>query len=646
MDAYLEQRVEALEENCLAGIDTDEQWNAARPGLELQLREMLGLAPWPERTELHPTIVQTQRHEGFTVENLHFQSLPGLYVAANLYLPADTEAGPFPTILYVCGHASVQEDGVRMGNKTAYHHHGIWFAKHGYACMIIDTVQLGEFDGKHHGTYRHGRWWWNSRGYTPAGVEAWNSMRALDYLETRQEVDASRFGITGRSGGGVYSWWTTAIDPRIKVAVPVAGITDVRNHVVDGCIEGHCDCMYMVNNYGWDFATVAALVAPRPLLISNSDQDSIFPLDGVMRVHEKTAKIYKLLQAEESLGIHITEGPHKDTQMLRVGAFAWFEKHFKKSVAEFDSRAPKALEPAELRVFTDGLPSNERVTTVDEWFVPQVVDQAITDGGTTSEAREPGWQDRLSKVPGAIRDVEGFSITSAEQTEMKSIAGVELHKLVLDTASALKSYAILALPAKSPTTEARLCVGSTRDSSASGDSQSAHRVEFVLEGEVVTFDASSGQFEDAERVASLVSEGQTNVLFLMLQGTGDSAWHENERETTHLKRRIFLVGQSLDAIRASEIRGVLRLLEAGELANLKPATVRLEASGPATCLAMLAVLDFPEVGLVLHAVPADLAEQPILLGLSKVTNIPQLLRLASASGRTISLRESSTEVAE
>ena len=92
-----------------------------------------------------------------------------------------------------------------------------------------------------------------NRGYTPAGVEAWNCIRALDYLETRPEVDPKRLGVTGRSGGGAYSWWIAAIDERIKAAVPVAGITDLQNHVVDGCVEGHCDCMYMVNTYRWDY---------------------------------------------------------------------------------------------------------------------------------------------------------------------------------------------------------------------------------------------------------------------------------------------------------------------------------------------------------------------------------------------------------
>ena len=98
------------------------------------------------------------------------------------------------------------KDGVSYGNKAHYEHHGVWYAKHGFVCLVIDTVELGEIRGEHHGTYSKGRFWWWSRGYTPAGCEAWQGIRALDYLETRPEVDKTRFGVTGRSGGGAYSW--------------------------------------------------------------------------------------------------------------------------------------------------------------------------------------------------------------------------------------------------------------------------------------------------------------------------------------------------------------------------------------------------------------------------------------------------------
>jgi hypothetical protein len=78
-----------------------------------------------------------------------------LYVTANLYRPAKVETGArLPAILYVCGHSGRGRDG----NKTAFQSHGIWFARHGYVCLVVDTLQLGEIAGVHHGTYREGHW--------------------------------------------------------------------------------------------------------------------------------------------------------------------------------------------------------------------------------------------------------------------------------------------------------------------------------------------------------------------------------------------------------------------------------------------------------------------------------------------------------
>ena len=366
---YFQAETAKLRDRCLTDVKSLDDWQAKRKVYREQLFEMLGLKPLPEKTDLKPVVTGKVEHEQFTVENIHYQSRPGLYVTANLYIPKGLEK-PAPAILYVCGHALVKKDGVSLGNKTAYQHHAAWFARHGYVCLVIDSLQLGEIEGIHHGTYRYKMWWWNSRGYTPAGVEAWNCIRALDYLQTRKEVDANRFGVTGRSGGGAYSWWISALDDRIKVAVPVAGITDLQNHVVDGCVEGHCDCMYIVNTFGWDYPLVAALVAPRPLLISNSDKDTIFPLDGVIRLHEKVRNIYHLYGAEKNLGLNITEGPHEDTQELRIHAFVWFNRFLKDDSALIDKPTVPFFEPEQLRVFKE-LPADEINTKIHESFVPK-----------------------------------------------------------------------------------------------------------------------------------------------------------------------------------------------------------------------------------------------------------------------------------
>jgi hypothetical protein len=369
--SYLEQLVRTAEQSLAKEVPDKAAWLANKDRYRRELKEMLGLDPEPPRGDLKPVITGTVQGDGFVVEKLHFQSLPGLYVTANFYRPAQS-SGKLPTILYGSGHGpTYAPDGTSCGNKASYQHHGIWFARHGYTCLILDTVQWGEILGEHHGTYKLNRWWWVSRGYTPAGVETWSGIRALDYLATRPEVDMEKIGVTGRSGGGAYSWFITAVDDRIKVSAPTAGITTLRDHVINGVIEGHCDCMYFVNLYGWDFDKLAALSAPRPLLISNTDKDNIFPLGGVIRIHESTRRIYDLLDAGKNLGLQISEGPHKDTQPLNIGAFHWFERFLKgkdlmDTIAE---PAVKLFKPEELRVFTE-IPRDEINTRIDETFVP------------------------------------------------------------------------------------------------------------------------------------------------------------------------------------------------------------------------------------------------------------------------------------
>jgi hypothetical protein len=255
-DGYFRQQVKLIADADLADIKTRADWEKTRPEYRRQFLDMLGLCPLPPRTDLHATITGKVETDLFTVEKLHFQSSPGLYVTANLYVPKRAKL-PAPTILYVCGHANTVIDKVSYGSKVNYQHHPAWFASHGYVCLILDTLELSEIPGEHHGTYRRGMWWWQALGYTPAGIECWNAMRALDYLETRKEVDPKHIGVTGRSGGGATSWWLAAADDRPQCIVPVAGIADLYSHLIegvaprlrDGVISGHCDCMYFVNTY-------------------------------------------------------------------------------------------------------------------------------------------------------------------------------------------------------------------------------------------------------------------------------------------------------------------------------------------------------------------------------------------------------------
>ncbi len=363
---YLRRETAEISKRFLGGAKTLKEWEARRPALREQYLDMLGLWPLPEKTPLKATVTRTLERDGVVIEMVHFQSRPGLYVTGNLYRPKGAK-GRLPTILYVCGHSGRGRDG----NKTAFQDHGMWFARNGYVCLIVDTLQLGEVKGVHHGTYNLNRWWWHSLAYTPAGVECWNGIRAIDYLLGRPDVDANRLGVTGISGGGAVTIWIAAADERVKCAVPVSGMSDLESYVTNKVINGHCDCMFLVNLYGWEWTTIAALIAPRPLLFANSDNDRIFPMDGNRRIIARLRETYKMYGKPALVDDHVSVGGHDYRKDLRVAIFRWINKHVKGHTGPVADATDKPLPGRQLRVFPEDsdLPKDSINHKVDETFV-------------------------------------------------------------------------------------------------------------------------------------------------------------------------------------------------------------------------------------------------------------------------------------
>jgi cephalosporin-C deacetylase-like acetyl esterase len=405
IDKYLAQETAKISQRFLDGATTLAEWQARRPRLHQEYLDMLGLWPLPQKTPLHLTVTGTLERDQFVVEKLHFQSRPGLYVTGNLYRPKKIE-GKLPAVLYVCGHSGRGRDG----NKTAFQDHGMWFATNGYICLIVDTLQLGEVPGIHHGTYSHGRWWWQARGYTPAGVECWNGIRAIDYLVSRPDVDADRIAVTGISGGGASTFWIAAADERVRCAVPVSGMSDLESYVSHKVINGHCDCMFLINTYGWEWTTIAALVAPRPLLFCNSDQDSIFPMDGNRRIIARLRKLYEMYGKPDLVDDYVSHGGHDYRPDLRIAIFKWINKHVKNETGPVKDADFKPIPGKELRVFAEDsdLPKDAINGTIDETFVKRAEVKLPEEGkfaewqkGLLKELRERSFRPLPSEIPPA-----------------------------------------------------------------------------------------------------------------------------------------------------------------------------------------------------------------------------------------------------
>ena len=622
-DNYFARRVAELSQRDWAKDITAENWPARQAVMRQQLQRMLGLDPWPARGDLKPVITGTVNGDGYVVEKLHFQSSPGLYVTGNLYRPAKVTA-PLPTILYVCGHSNMVEGGVSLGNKTGYQHHGSWFARHGYVCLIIDTIELGEIRGEHHGTYSKGRWWWPARGYTPAGVDAWNGIRALDYLETRPEVDKTKFGVTGRSGGGAYSWCIAALDERIKVAVPTAGITTLKNHILDGAIEGHCDCMFMVNTERWDFDRVAALIAPRPLLIANTDSDAIFPLDGVVEIYNRTRALYRKLGEEDHLGLHIGEGPHKDTQPLNFGAFNWINRWLKGGdrMDLIDEPAKKMHEPRELRVFAE-LPKDEKVTTVDEFFVPQFTAPAEVKTKKEWASLRDGWMKALREDCFRAWPSEAGKALAVKPA-IVSADGLRLTNTQFASEDPFNPTLWILHREDVKPEDLELVVLNVLDDESWKEFSQLAAAGFPAQFPSVTADAAAF----AEERKMLLGT-KWAMAYVCPRGIGPQSWAAlSPVKQTQLRRRFLLLGESLESGQVWDIQQAAAGLR--NASGFAKVPLWLQSQKAMAANTLYASLFIPNVKrLDLHALPASQHEGPIYLNVLRHLDLPQAAALAA-----------------
>jgi len=428
---FMTVRAKELERDFLPEVRTSSDFEALRPKLRRQYLDMLGLWPLPEKTPLKATITGTVHLTGVKVELLHYQSKPGLYVTANLYLP-DPCPQRVPAIIYQCGHSNMKRDG----NKSAYQDHGIWFAQHGYVCLVTDTHELGEVNTTHHGTYSYQRWWWHSAGFTPAGVECWNAIRGIDYLQSRPEVDPDRIGATGISGGGAATGWISAADERVTASAPVSGMSDLTWYVGEDGVNGHCDCMFLYNNYRWNWTTIAALICPRPLLFVNSDDDKIFPMPANERIINRLERLYSKFGVSDKVDAMVSVGGHAYRTDLRRAVFEFFNRNLKqdaKPVLDPDSglgpdAKTKKIEPFRLRVFPDDkdIPADSLNTKIDEIFLtPAKVELPAPDRFETWK------QDLVRRLEVAgLRKGDGRALTSL--TPVTFEAGAEVWTVVLN----------------------------------------------------------------------------------------------------------------------------------------------------------------------------------------------------------------------
>jgi dienelactone hydrolase len=612
IQAHLRGEAERIHQSFADDLSSPATWQERLPRYRQEYLYMLGLWPLPERTPLNATVTGTLEGEGFTVEMLHYQSKPGLYVTANLYRPPQPGiCGRLPAVLYVCGHSGRG----RNGNKTAFQSHGMWFARHGYVCLMVDTLQLGEIAAIHHGTYRENRWWWHSRGYTSAGVECWNGVRGIDYLIGRPDVDPDRIAVTGISGGGAATFWVAAADERVAVAVPVSGMADLPSYVSNRVINGHCDCMFLYNTFQWPWTRIAALLAPRPQLFVNSDQDRIFPMDANDRVITQLERLYSLHGAGDRVDAVVSIGGHDYRQDIRQATYRFINAHLQgdpRPVSDSevdlvtDGRDPvHPIPPEKLRVFpTDAdLPADELNTTIDEHFVP-VADVKLPAAGQfdswkrdlLAELRRVSFRPLPERVAPARKTGDVDAVTEQVETE----PGIEIRL----------RYAAETFP------------------------RGGRRVLLVVAGE-----------DEAGRVpewTARVADGAA-VVVCEPRGIGATRWTQ-KNPPNYVARSHVLLGRTVDVGRVWDVAAAVRYVrEHSRIAGAgTDASVQVAGRGPAGVIGAYAALLEPDVaGVTLLEPPLTHgdASAPQFLNVLRVCDVPDALGMLAPRLLTIMAEE-------
>ncbi|MFK5973120.1 MAG: acetylxylan esterase [Flavobacteriaceae bacterium] len=366
---YLSRVASEITHNSLSGITSLKDWESVKDKRRIEFQEMLGLQGKPfegKRSPLNVTKTGVIQKDGYRIEKLYYESLPELYVPANLYIP-DGIKKPAPAILYVCGHSHTQ--------KYNYQAHAKSFAQNGFVVLIIETIQRGEVKGEHLGAESLGWFHWYSKGYNPAGVEVWNGIRGLDLLSELPEVDKDRLGVTGISGGGSQSWYLPAVDSRVKAAAAVAGGASVEGQIIQKTIDDHCDCMMPINTYEIDFSDIGALIAPRPFMIAQPNRDLYYSIEAVHTVYRKAKTIYDYYGMPQNLIMEDATGGHSygSEEELRPRILSFFLKELMgkeispEEVGKID--ISKELSNEELVAYVDGAPEGDMTKTIQDSFV-------------------------------------------------------------------------------------------------------------------------------------------------------------------------------------------------------------------------------------------------------------------------------------
>src|SRR5260221_4340361 len=337
-------------------INSTTEWQKRARQIQQQVLISAGLWPMPQKQPLEPHIYGRIERDGYSVEKVYFQTYPGFYLAGNLYRPIGSGKGPFPAILNPHGHWA---DGRLADNKDgSIAARCISFARQGWIAFSYDMVGFNDTYFPDQPVVGPGKFYIRHRDFATndvnqlwnidlLGLQTWNSIRALDFIESLPEVDRHRLACTGESGGGTQTYLLGAIDDRLAAQVPVV--------MVSHTMQGGCGCENAPGlRVQYSTMEIAAAAVPRPQLLIAATGDwtrATLTVEGPAIQH-----IYEIFDAADAFHFVRFDYNHNYNRTSREAVYSWLGHRFLPKLDDAVLKEqPYQKEPdADLRLFLDG----------------------------------------------------------------------------------------------------------------------------------------------------------------------------------------------------------------------------------------------------------------------------------------------------
>ena len=326
---WTEDEANIVMKEMLTNWDDLDSWKDRKEAIRSQIIEGSQIHKMPAINGDFKTIISSsQKMSGYIVENIAIESYPGYFITGNLYRP-DIAKGKFAGILSPHGHWVDRRFSEEVQKRCGT------MARSGAIVFIYDMIGFGESVEIDHDNF-------------PKGLllQTWNSKRVLEYLLSRDDIDPNRIGITGASGGGTQTFLLTAIDERIKVSAPVC--------MVSAHMFGGCDCesgmpIHKNTNYQTNNVEIAALAAPRPLLLVSNGHDWTRNTPNVEFPYIK--KVYALYNAEHKVvNVHLPSEKHDFGYNKRTAVYNFLATHLKLNMDKIPYHADKGYDESFIEI--------------------------------------------------------------------------------------------------------------------------------------------------------------------------------------------------------------------------------------------------------------------------------------------------------